>query len=41
MRLLFSSIHCYVDPASGAASCTRELFEMLAARGMGCRVQMK
>jgi hypothetical protein len=35
MRLLFSSIHCYLDPSSGAALCTREL---LAARGMDCRV---
>src|SRR5271165_5588443 len=38
MRLLFSSIHCYLDPASGAALCTREMFELLAARGMDCRV---
>ncbi len=35
MRLLFSSIHCYLDPSSGAALCTREL---LAARGADCRV---
>ena len=35
LRLLFSSIHCYLDPASGAALCTREL---LAAREMHCRV---
>ena len=32
MRLLFSSIHCYLDPSSGAALCTRELLELLAAR---------
>ena len=38
MRLLFSSIHCYLDPSSGAALCTRELLEMLAARGSDCRV---
>ena len=38
MRLLFSSIHCYLDPASGAALCTRELLELLAGRGMDCRV---
>jgi len=38
MRLLFSSIHCYLDPCSGAALCTRELLELLAARGMDCRV---
>jgi len=38
MRLLFSSIHCYLDPSSGAALCTRELLEILAARGMDCGV---
>ncbi len=38
MRLLFSSIHCYLDPSSGAALCTRELLELLAARGIDCRV---
>jgi hypothetical protein len=38
MRLLFSSIHCYLDPSSGAALCTRELLELLAGRGMDCRV---
>ncbi len=38
MRLLFSSIHCYLDPSSGAALCARELLEMLAARGSDCRV---
>jgi len=38
MRLLFSSIHCYLDPSSGAALCTRELLELLAARGSDCRV---
>ena len=32
MHLLFSSIHCYLDPSSGAALCTRELLELLAAR---------
>jgi len=35
---LFSSIHCYLDPSSGAALCTRELLELLARRGMDCRV---
>ena len=30
MRLLFSSIHCYLDPSSGAALCMRELLELLA-----------
>ena len=35
MRLLFSSIHCYLDPSSGAALCTRKLFELLTARGDG------
>jgi hypothetical protein len=38
MRLLFASIHCYLDPSSGAALCTRELLELLAGRGMDCRV---
>jgi len=35
MRLHFASIHCYLDPSSGAALRMREL---LAARGMDCRV---
>jgi len=38
MRLLFSSVHCYLDPSSGAALCARELLELLAARGADCRV---
>jgi len=38
MRLLFASIHCYLDPSGGAALFTRELLELLAARGMDCRV---
>ena len=37
MRLLFSSIHSYLDPSSGAALATRELLELLTARGMDCR----
>jgi hypothetical protein len=37
MRLLFSSIHCYLDPSSGAALCTRELLELLAGRRMDYR----
>ncbi len=37
MRLLFSSIHRYLDPSSGAALCTRKLLELLAGRGMDCR----
>ena len=37
MRLLFSSIHCYLDPSSGAALCTRESLELLAGRVMDCR----
>jgi glycosyltransferase involved in cell wall biosynthesis len=36
-RLLFASIHSYLDPSSGAALCTRELFEILAARNWDCR----
>jgi hypothetical protein len=38
MRLLFSSIHCYLDLCSGAALCRRELLEMLASRRIDCRV---
>jgi hypothetical protein len=38
MRLLFASTHSYVDPSGGAALCTKELLELLAARGMDCRV---
>ncbi|MGZ3301215.1 MAG: hypothetical protein ACXWO3_10115 [Isosphaeraceae bacterium] len=37
MRLLFSSIHCYLDSSSGAALCPRKLLELLAGRGMDCR----
>src|SRR5947209_13798982 len=37
-RLLFCSYHCYWDPSSGAALCTRELLELLARRGWACRV---
>ncbi len=37
MRLLFSSVHCDLDPSGGAALCTREMLEPLAARGMDCR----
>jgi glycosyltransferase involved in cell wall biosynthesis len=36
-RLLFASIHCYLDPASGAALCSREVLELLSARGWDCR----
>jgi glycosyltransferase involved in cell wall biosynthesis len=35
-RLLFCSYHCYLDPASGAAQCTRDLLTLLAARGWTC-----
>jgi hypothetical protein len=37
MRLLFASIHSYLDPSGGAALSTRELLEMLAARGADCQ----
>jgi len=37
-RLLFASCHGYVDPSSGAATATRDLLELLAARGVACRV---
>ena len=38
MRMLLASIHCYLDPSSGEALCTRELLELPAARGMDCPV---
>ena len=37
MRLLFASIHSYLDPSGGAALSTRELLELLAAHGADCR----
>ncbi len=36
-RLLFASIHSYIDHSSGAALATRDLLELLAARGWDCR----
>jgi len=36
-RLLFASIHSYLDPSSGAALATRELLELMAARAWDCR----
>jgi glycosyltransferase involved in cell wall biosynthesis len=36
-RLLFAAIHSYIDPSSGAALATRDLLELLAARGWDCR----
>jgi len=39
MRLLFSSIHRYLDPSSGAALCSRELLELLAGRGADCQAE--
>jgi glycosyltransferase involved in cell wall biosynthesis len=33
---MFASYHCYHDPSSGAAVCTRDLFAALAARGWRC-----
>jgi hypothetical protein len=38
MRLPFASVHSYLDPSSGAALCTREFLELLARRGIDCRV---
>ena len=35
-RVLFASYHCFHDPASGAAVCTRDLFAALASRGWRC-----
>jgi glycosyltransferase involved in cell wall biosynthesis len=37
-RLLFCSYHCYLDHSSGAAVATRDLLEMLQARGWLCAV---
>lgn len=37
-RMLFASYHCYVDPSSGAAGSTRDMLQMLAARGWPTRV---
>ncbi|HLH28617.1 MAG TPA: glycosyltransferase [Acidimicrobiales bacterium] len=37
-RLLFASVHGYVDPSSGAATATRDLLGLLAARGTDGRV---
>jgi glycosyltransferase involved in cell wall biosynthesis len=37
-RLLFASCHGYLDPSSGAALATRDLLELLASRGVDCRV---
>jgi glycosyltransferase involved in cell wall biosynthesis len=36
-RLLFASIHSYLDPSSGAALCTREVLEILADQEWDCR----
>jgi len=37
-RLLFASIHSYLDPSSGAAMGSRALVELMTARGWDCRV---
>lgn len=37
-RLLFASYHCFDDPSSGAALCTRDLFDLLTPRGWACGV---
>src|SRR5438105_3648260 len=37
MRLLFASIHSYLEPSGGAALSTRELLALLATRGADCR----
>jgi GT2 family glycosyltransferase/glycosyltransferase involved in cell wall biosynthesis len=37
-RLLFCSYHSYLDPSSGAALATRDLLELLTARGWPCQV---
>ena len=38
LRLLFASVHGYIDPSSGAATATRDLMEVLAGHGVDCRV---
>jgi glycosyltransferase involved in cell wall biosynthesis len=37
-RVLFCSYHGFLDPSSGAAISTRDLLELLAARGWPCTV---
>ena len=37
-RLLFASIHGYLDPSNGASTASRDLLELLSARGVDCRV---
>ena len=37
-RLLFCSYHSYLEPSNGAALATRDLLELLAARGWECAV---
>ena len=37
-RLLFASVHGYLNPSSGAALATRDLLELLTRRGVDCRV---
>jgi len=36
-RLLFASVHSYLDPSSGAALATQDVLELLAAAGVDCR----
>jgi glycosyltransferase involved in cell wall biosynthesis len=36
-RLLFASIHSYLDPSSGAALATHEVLQLMAERGWDCR----
>lgn len=36
-RLLFCSLHCLLDPSSGAAIATRDLLQALAGWGWDCR----
>lgn len=38
MRILFASIHCYLDTSSGAAISARQVMELMAERGHTCRV---
>lgn len=38
LRILFASVHGYIDPSSGAALSARHLLELLVRRGHDCRV---
>ena len=37
LRILFASLHGYIDPSNGASTATRDLLELLTSRGHDCR----